>query len=101
MTRLMLFATGLNFAPNTDASNDIRIGDQTIANLAESVIVEARTQDGRVFQLPVEYAGVTSRPTLFNEIIVRLVPELRGAGTVELTIIVNGQRSNSATVSIL
>ena len=38
--------------------NDVLLGNgQTIENLAESVTVEARTSDGRVFTLPVEFAG--------------------------------------------
>lgn len=99
-TRITLFATGLSRATNSDPSNDLKLGDQTLANVAESVSVEARTQDGRVFQLPVEFAGATLRPSLFGQIIIRLIPELRGAGTVELTLVVGGQRSNSATINV-
>ena len=99
-TRVTLFATGLSRAANSDPTNDVKLGDQLLVNVAESVSVEARTQDGRVFQLPVEFAGSTLRPALFDQVIVRLIPELRGAGTVELTLVVAGQRSNGATINV-
>ena len=71
-----------------------------IANLAESVVVEARASDGRVIRLPVEFAGADGRLPGLDQIIVAIPTELRGVGTVELSLIVAGQRSNAPTVTI-
>ncbi|HKQ99577.1 MAG TPA: IPT/TIG domain-containing protein [Pyrinomonadaceae bacterium] len=100
-TRLMLLATGIsNGAANQSAANDIPTGSATLINVAESVAVEARTSDGRVMQLPVEYAGAQGRFPGLDQVNFVLVPELKGAGNVELTVIVGTQRSNKVTVSI-
>ena len=99
-TRVTFFATGISSsAANNDASNDVRLGANVIANLAESVTVEAHTQDGRVFSLPVEFAGAQGFPGL-DQVNVVLIPELQGAGIVDLTLIVNGQRSNAPTIVV-
>lgn len=100
-TRLMMFASGIStVAANTDAGNDVRTDGGTVANLAESIAVEARTRDGRVFRLPVEYAGAQGRLPGLDQINFVLVPELQGVGRVELTIIVGDERSNNVTVMI-
>jgi uncharacterized protein (TIGR03437 family) len=102
-TRVMLYATGISAgAPNLYADNDVRTaGGGTLANVAESLTVEARTADGRVYHLPVEFAGaVEGRLPGLDQVNVLLHPELRGAGHVDLTIIINGQRSNTAAISI-
>ena len=101
-TRLMLFATGFSAgAANTNANNDVRLDNTTLlANLAESVAVEARLSDGRTYQLALEYAGWQGRFAGLDQLVVVLPSELRGAGSVQLTIIVAGQRSNSATISV-
>jgi uncharacterized protein (TIGR03437 family) len=57
-TRLLLFTTGITSGVNNyDISNDLSLSGSAMANLAESVGVEARTSDGRIFNLTVEYAG--------------------------------------------
>ena len=100
-TRLMIFAVGVSGnAPNTDPSNDISEDGVVIPNLAESVIIEAHTQDGRVYRLPVEFAGAQGSVAGLDQVNVVLIPELEGAGTVNLTLIVNGQRSNAPTIVI-
>lgn len=100
-TRLMIFAVGVSGnAANTDPSNDIVDDGVVIPNLAESVIIEAHTPDGRVYRLPVEFAGAQGSVPSLDQVNVVLVPELQGAGTVDLTLIVNGQRSNAATIMI-
>jgi len=88
-TRLMIFASGL--------SN----GSSIFPNIAESVVVEARTIDNRIFQLPVEFVGPSGRSYGLDQINVRLIPELRGAGSVELVLVIAGQRSNIAKIKIL
>jgi len=99
-TRLMFFATGISgSAANTDTTNDVSLGVTVIPNYAESVVVEAHTQDGRVYRLPVEFAGAQGFPGL-DQINVVLIPELQGAGSVDLTIIVNGRRSNAPTITV-
>jgi uncharacterized protein (TIGR03437 family) len=99
-TRLTIYALGLHsVAVNTDPNNDLSVDGVVVSNLAESVIVEAHTQDGRVYQLPVEFAGAALITDL-DQVQVVLIPELQGAGSVDLTVIVNGQRSNSPTVVV-
>lgn len=97
----MIFADGVvGYAANTDTSNDILVGGVLIPNLAESVYVEAHTADGHVYSLPVEFAGGQSLIAQLDNINIILIPELAGAGIVDLTLIVNGQRSNSPTIVI-
>jgi uncharacterized protein (TIGR03437 family) len=99
-TRVTFFATGVSgSAANTDSSNDVVADGKVWVNVAESVIVEARTLDNRVFQLPVEFAGARGVPGL-DQINVVLVPQLANAGTVNLTLIVNGRRSNASTIRV-
>jgi uncharacterized protein (TIGR03437 family) len=51
--------------------------------------------------LPVEFVGaVEGRLPGLDQVNVLLHPELRGAGLVDLTIIINGQRSNTAAINI-
>jgi uncharacterized protein (TIGR03437 family) len=101
-TRLQLMATGISGGGllNTNASNDIRLSTGVIANFAEALTVEARTQSGRVYRLPIEFAGCQSAWPGLDQVNVVLLPELKGAGTVELTLIVGNQRSNSTTISM-
>lgn len=100
-TRLMVMTTGITGgAVNSNTANDIRVGSSTILNLAESVTVQARTRNGQTFSLPVEYAGQSGSFPGLEQVNVVLIPELQGAGDVELTIIVGNERSNTATVTI-
>ena len=100
-TRLKIMATGISAgAVNSSAANDVRIGPVTLVNLAESVQVEARTGDGRTFRLAVEYAGLSGSFPGLEQVNVVLPPELKGAGQVDLTIIVGTERSNAASVTI-
>lgn len=100
-TRLMVMATGISGgAVNSNPANDIRVGTSTILNLAESVTVQARLRDGRTFSLPVEYAGLSGSFPGLEQVNVVLIPELQGAGSVDLTIIVGTERSNVASVTI-
>jgi Domain of unknown function DUF11/Putative metal-binding motif len=68
-TRVTLYATGLR--------------SLIISN---SLVVRARSSDGRVFVLPIDYAGAGKILPGMDQIIVRLTPELVGAGQVILTI---------------
>ncbi|MBA3441648.1 MAG: hypothetical protein H0T92_17445 [Pyrinomonadaceae bacterium] len=100
-TRLMMFASGISTAAaNWDATNDVRTDGSTVANLAESIVVEARTRDGRVFRLPVEYAGTQGRLTGLDQINFVLIPELQGAGNVELTLIAGNYQSNNVGITV-
>jgi uncharacterized protein (TIGR03437 family) len=97
----MIFAAGVvGFAANTDPSNDVFAGGVLIPNLAESILVEAHTLDGRIYALPVEFAGGQSLIAGVDNINVVIIPELQGAGIIDLTLVVNGQRSNSPTIDI-
>jgi uncharacterized protein (TIGR03437 family) len=101
-TRLMIMTSGIsNGAANPNPSNDVRLGTSIFANLAESIVVEARTSVGRIYQLPVEFAGASGKSYGVDQVNVRLIQELKNAGNVELTIVVAGNRSNGALVKIL
>lgn len=100
-TRLMIFATGIGGSGSAIGGEGIQIGETEIVNLAQSVTVEARLGDGQLIQLPVEFAGRQGQRVGLDQINVILPWSLSGAGTVELTIIVGGQRSNTASVRIL
>ncbi|HYE15122.1 MAG TPA: hypothetical protein VD968_11820, partial [Pyrinomonadaceae bacterium] len=98
-TRLMIFATGLRGAANADAANDVRAPAR--ANVAESVAVEARLQNGLVYWLPVEYAGAAAaRQSGVDQVNALLPNQLSESGVVELTIVVGGKRSNTARIVV-
>ena len=100
-TRLMILATGISHgAANSDASNDIVTDSGRLVNVAESVAVEARLGDGRTLSLPVEFAGTRGAFPGLDQVHLRLTSELQHAGDIELTIIINNQRSNSVMVII-
>jgi len=100
-TRVALFTTGISAsAANSDLTNDVTSGGASVANYAESVVVEARKSNGQVVILPVEFAGARMGMIGLDQVNLRLTPELNGAGVVELTLIVAGQRSNSATIVV-
>jgi uncharacterized protein (TIGR03437 family) len=101
-TRVSIWASGISTGiTNTDTRNDIILGfGRIIENLAESVTVEARTSDGRVYMLPVEFAGAQGTIVGLDQVNVVLVPELQGAGAVQLTIVAAGVRSNTMTIVV-
>jgi uncharacterized protein (TIGR03437 family) len=100
-TRLSIFATGISgSALNTDTSNDITINGNVTKNYAESITMEAKLSDGRVFLLPVEFAGAQGLLPGLDQVNVILIPELQGAGSVQLTVVINGERSNAPSVFI-
>jgi len=101
-TRLAILTTGISSGIiNTDFTNDVRLNDGSVLeNLAESVRAEARTNDGRLISLPVEFAGSQGTLRGLDQVNVVLLPELQGAGAVQLTLVVNGQRSNIVTVVV-
>jgi uncharacterized protein (TIGR03437 family) len=100
-TRLSFLATGITGSvSNTDITTDIYAGGIVRPNFAEAVKVEARLADGRVYLLPVEFAGAQGLLPGLDQVNIRLIPELQGAGTVQLTLILGGRRSNAPTVVI-
>jgi len=101
-TRLSVLATGLTSGlTNTDTSNDVWLPNgKVLENLAEAVTVEARTADGRVFNLKVEYAGAQGQLRGVDQVNVVLVPELAGAGNVQLTLVAGGTRSNTLSIKL-
>jgi uncharacterized protein (TIGR03437 family) len=100
-TRITIFATGITgSAANNETKNDIIVSGVVQPNFAESVAVEARTADGRVIGLPVEFAGAQGTLPGLDQVNVVLLPELQGAGIVELTLIINGSRSNAPTIVV-
>lgn len=101
-TRLSLFATGISGSvSNSDITNDIKLGGGVVRpNFAESITVEALLSNGRVYTLPVEFAGPQGLLPGLDQINVRLIPELKNAGIVQLTLVIGGRRSNTPTVII-
>ena len=100
-TRLTIVATGvMSGLVNSDLSNDVWSNSKLLENLAESVTVEARLSDGRVFNLPVEYAGVQGDQRGIEQVNFILIPELAGAGDVQLTVTAGGRRSNTMTITV-
>jgi uncharacterized protein (TIGR03437 family) len=100
-TRLTFFATGISGSVfNSDSSNDVTIDGKVRANLAETITVEARLPNGQVMTLPVEFAGAQGVVPGLDQVTVILRPELKGAGIVQMTLIVGGRRSSSPTVFI-
>jgi uncharacterized protein (TIGR03437 family) len=100
-TRLTFFATGISGSvSNTSTSNDITVNGKTRVNLAEAISVEARLPDGTVLTLPVEFAGAQGNVPGLDQVTVILRPELKGAGIVQMTLIVGGRRTSNPTVII-
>lgn len=101
-TRLSIFATGITSGVgNTDPSNDIWLPNgQSLANLAESVMVQARKSNGMTINLPVEYAGMQGTLSGLDQVNVILPPDFAGAGSVEVTLVVRGVRSNPITLTV-
>jgi len=101
-TRLSILATGLTSGlNNTDTTNDVWLPNgKVLQNLAEAVTVEARTANGKVYNLKVEYAGAQGQLRGVDQVNVVLVPELAGAGEVQLTVIAGGTRSNTVSTTI-
>jgi uncharacterized protein (TIGR03437 family) len=100
--RVSVLATGVSSGlNNSDPHNDIWLANgRVLENLAEEVSVEARTTDGRVFSLPVEYAGSQGDVRGVDQVSIVLIPELAHAGTVQLTVVAGGSRSNTITITI-
>jgi uncharacterized protein (TIGR03437 family) len=97
----MIVATGvMSGLVNTNVNNDVWSNGKLVENLAESVTVEARLSDGRVFNLPVEFAGRQGEERGIEQVNFVLIPELAGAGDVQLTVTAAGRRSNTMTVTI-
>ena len=69
-------------------------------NFAESIAVEARLGNGVVMMLPIEFAGAQGAVPGLDQVTVILKPELKGAGIVQMTLIVGGRRTSSPTVFI-
>jgi uncharacterized protein (TIGR03437 family) len=100
-TRLRLFATGLSgSAQNSNPNNDLIVNGVRQPNFSESVSVEARMADGRVFSLPVEFAGIEGTLNGLDQVSFILLPQLNGGGSVRLTVIVSGVRSNVGTITV-
>jgi uncharacterized protein (TIGR03437 family) len=100
-TRLTFFGSGISGSVvNSDPSNDTTVDGKARANLAEGISVEARLPNGTVMTLPVEFAGAQGVVPGLDQVTVILRPELKGAGIVQMTLIVGGRRSSSPTVVI-
>jgi uncharacterized protein (TIGR03437 family) len=65
---------------------------------SNSLVIRAKTNDGRSFVLPVDYIGIGKIMPGLDEIIVRLTPDLAGAG--ELTLTIDGSTDNLVSLSV-
>ena len=100
-TRVMFYATGVSgSAINSNPWNDIQVDGLLRQNFAEAVIVEARLGNGTVINLPVEFAGRQGTLPGLDQVNVVLTSQLSGAGSVSLTLIVGGQRSNAGIIVV-
>ena len=101
-SRMSIWASGISTGvANSDTSNDVIMASgRVLENVAEEISVEARLPNGQTFMLPVEYAGPQGTIVGLDQINVVLVPELRGVGNVQLTILIGLVRSNSLRVVI-
>ncbi len=69
-------------------------------NFAEAVTVITRLNNGTLITLPVEFAGTQGRLPGLDQVNFVLTHELAGAGPIEMTIFVNGQRSNAPKIVV-
>jgi uncharacterized protein (TIGR03437 family) len=94
-------ATGLSSGLNNgNASNDVWLANgRRLENYAEQVTVEAKTTNGQIFRVPVEYAGWQGTVRGLDQVSIIVVPELTHQANVQLTIIAAGVRSNTLMVS--
>jgi uncharacterized protein (TIGR03437 family) len=100
-TRLAIFVTGVSgSASNSDITNDVTVGGVVTPNFAESVSLEAKLTNGQTFMLPVDFAGAQGQLPGLDQVTFRIIPQLRGMGTVQLTLVVNGRRSNAPSIVI-
>jgi uncharacterized protein (TIGR03437 family) len=100
-TRVNIFATGVRGAwLNTNPANDLKMDGRTVVNLSESVTVEARLPNGMKIPVPVEFAGTQGQFAGLDQVTVALPATLAGWGYVELTLVVNGQRSNAVILDM-
>jgi uncharacterized protein (TIGR03437 family) len=100
-TRLAIFATGITGSvSNSDITNDVVVNGVLRPNFAESVAVEARLANGSTLMLPVDFAGAQGQLPGLDQVTFRVIPQLTGAGTVQLTLIVGGRRSNAPTIVV-
>lgn len=100
-TRVTVFTTGISgSANNWDPSNDVVVGGLVRKNFAESVTVIARLNEGALITLPVEFAGAQGGVPGLDQVDFVLTSPLAGAGPIEMTIFVNGQRSNAPKIVV-
>lgn len=100
-TRVTIFAAGISgSANNWDPSNDVVVGGVARKNFAESVTVIARLNNGELITLPVEFAGMQGNLPGLDQVNFVLTPALAAAGPIEMTIFVNGQRSNAPKIVV-
>jgi len=100
--RLSILTTGLSSGlTNRNVGDDVWLSNgKVLENYAEDVQVEFRTADNRVFTVPVEFAGASGTLRGLDQVTVKISPELSGAGSVQLTVIAGGRRSNMSVVTI-
>ena len=83
-TRVMLFFRNLRLAP----------GDQT------AILAQAEDAEGRLYNLVVEFVGKVPDFDWLAQVVVRLPPELAGAGDVRVSVRLSGGESNRALVNV-
>ena len=101
-TRLSILTTGLSSGlTNNNPGDDVWLSNgKLIENYADDVKVEVRTSDNRTLTLPVEFAGANGTLRGLDQVTLPIPRDLAGAGSVQITIIAAGRRSNTSVVTI-
>lgn len=93
ITRLAIYGTGMRFAGNPQR-------DPHLLNSAARTKAELRDTSGRLWRLPVEYAGPTPGFFGLDQVNVALPPELDGLGPASVRIFAETVGSNEVTLTV-
>ena len=93
-TRLAIYGTGLRFAPVLLSRYE------SSSNVAAYVKLMGRSPDGRLWELPVEYAGPAPGYHGLDQVNAVLPLELDGAGEIQLLAMVGGNLSNTVFATV-
>lgn len=92
-TRVAIYATGLRYAGNAGR-------DSAKVNVYDRVLFEGTDAAGKVWNLPVEYAGPAPGFFGLDQVNALLPAELDGAGVLGVTILAESAISNRVTITV-
>lgn len=99
-TRLTMFTNELEFADSTAGSVFSFFNYVTVGAASPEVVVEARTANGRLWKLPVEFAGPCPLVPELSQVNFILMSDMTGTGRVQLTLVVNGERGKPVDIKV-